>query len=151
MNRLIDNLNELIALDLDAVNAYESAITRIEAEDVRETLREYQEDHRRHVRDLSACVKQLGGTPRSKPDTKGFFLQAFTAITSMMGDRAALSAMRSNEEITNKTYDRALDERVWPTSILQIIERNREDERRHLAYVLQAIDAMAVASADARR
>jgi len=151
MSRLIDNLNDLIALDYDAVNAYESAIIRIVAEDVRETLREFQEDHRRHIRDLTVCVQQLGGTARSKPDAKGFFLQAFTAITSMMGDRAALAAMRSNEELTNKTYDRALDECVWPTSMLNIIERNREDERRHLAYVLQTIDAMAVARADAHR
>jgi uncharacterized protein (TIGR02284 family) len=151
MSRLIDNLNDLIALDFDAVNAYESAITRIDAEEVRDVLREYQEDHRRHIRDLSACVSQLGGTPRDKPDAKGFFIQAFTAITSMMGDRAALSAMRSNEELTNKAYDRALAECVWPTSMLQIIERNREDERRHLAYVLQTIDAMAVARADAHR
>ncbi len=141
MSKLIDKLNDLIALDYDAVNAYESAIKRINSQQIREPLRQFQADHERHIRDLSAVVSQMGGKPRQRPDSKGFFIQAFTAVTSMMGDRAALMAMRGNEQLTNRTYDKALVDSVWPQSVRELIERNRDDERRHLAFVEQALEA----------
>jgi rubrerythrin len=97
-------------------------------------LRAYQQDHERHVRDLSAAVRDYGGTPRESRDVKGFFIQAFTAVNAWMGDKAALKAMKGNEELTNRTYARALEE-SWPEKIRLIIERNREDERVHLAFV----------------
>lgn len=146
MTKLIDKLNDLIALDLDAVSAYESAIERIKAVLVRERLRAFQADHERHIRDLTSVVQSYGGKARNTRDAKGFFIQAFTAITSMMGDKSALTAMKSNEELTNRTYERALEE-VWPESIRTIIERNREDERVHLAFVEQTLAAERVTPA----
>src|ERR1041385_2462108 len=134
----IDKLNDLIALDLDAVNAYESAIKRIKAVDVARQLRQFQLDHERHVTDLTACVLKLGGKARTKPDVKGFFIQGFTAVTSMMGDEAALRAMRGNEQVTTRTYARAL-ESVWPDDVRALIERNLADERRHLAFIEEAL------------
>jgi uncharacterized protein (TIGR02284 family) len=141
INKIVDKLNQLIALDYDAVNAYETAIGRIASEQIREPLRRFQADHERHIRDLSAAVLQMDRKPRSRPDGRGFFIRAFTAITSLMGDRAALIAMRSNEQLTNHTYDKALEDPLWPPSLRKLIERNRDDERRHLSFVQEAIEA----------
>lgn len=136
--QMIDRLNELIALDHDAVGAYEAAIERIDVELLRSRLREFQEDHRRHIQDLSRVVKGLGGTPREKPDVKGFVLKGFTAITSMMGNEAALKAMQGNEKLTNRTYEKALQE-SWPEDVRGIIERNFRDEQRHLAFIEESL------------
>jgi uncharacterized protein (TIGR02284 family) len=138
MNRIIDKLNDLIALDIDAVNAYEAAIRRIDTTFLREPLRQFQSDHERHIRDLSEFVISFGGKPRERPDVKGFFLQAFTAVSSMMGDEAALHAMQGNERLTNRTYEAALEE-IWPESVRAVIEQNYRDEQRHLAFVQDAI------------
>jgi uncharacterized protein (TIGR02284 family) len=127
IDKLIEKLNDLIALDIDAVNAYDAAIKRIEATDVRDQLRTFQQDHERHIRDLSGCVVDLHGKPRQKADAKGFFLKSFTAITSMMGDKAALTAMKGNEQLTNRGYDKALEENNWPPSITH---RDRAQPRR---------------------
>lgn len=78
--------------------------------------------------------------PRKRPDVKGFILKSFTAVTSMMGDKAALKAMQGNEQLTNRTYEKALGE-VWPPQAQSIIERNREDERQHLAFIEQCLAA----------
>ena len=134
----IDRLNDLIALDLDAVDAHESAITRIDTPTVRERLREFQGDHRRHVRDLTEHVMRLGGTPRQRPDVKGFFIKGFTAITSMMGDEAALRAMKSNEELTNRKYKDAMAQ-PFSSDIKELIQQNFADELRHLAYVEECL------------
>lgn len=138
LNRMIERLNELIALDHDAVGAYEAAINRIDVESLRMSLRGFQQDHERHIQDLSRMVTQLGGTPRQKPDVKGFILKGFTAITSMMGNEAALQAMRGNETLTHRTYRAALDEE-WSDEARRIIERNFSDEQRHLAFIENAL------------
>jgi uncharacterized protein (TIGR02284 family) len=134
IDKLIEKLNDLIALDIDAVNAYDAAIKRIQAADVRDRLRSFQMDHERHIRDLSGCVVDLHGKPRQKADAKGFFLKSFTAITAMMGDKAALTAMKGNEQLTNRGYDKALEEN-WPPAVRTVIERNRADERVQLAFI----------------
>jgi uncharacterized protein (TIGR02284 family) len=136
--RMIERLNDLIALDHDAVGAYEASITRIDVEPLRMRLREFQNDHRRHIQDLSRVVLSLGGTPREKPDMKGFLLKGFTAITSMMGTEAALKAMQGNEKLTNRTYEQALLE-GWTDDVRTIIERNFRDEQRHLAFIEESL------------
>ena len=138
LNKMMDRLNNLIALDIDAVGAYEAAINRIDVESLRMSLREFQQDHERHIRDLTRVVVSLGGTPRTKPDVKGFILKGFTAVTSMMGNEAALQAMRGNELLTNRTYQAAL-EVEWGDEARAIIERNYSDEQRHLAFIENAL------------
>jgi uncharacterized protein (TIGR02284 family) len=138
LNRMLERLNDLIALDYDAVGAYTAAIDRIDVESLRMSLREFQRDHERHIQDLSRVVTTLGGTPRQKPDIKGFILKGFTAITAMMGIEAALQAMRGNEVLTNRTYQMALDEE-WSDEARRIIERNFSDEKRHLAFIENAL------------
>ncbi|WNG62438.1 ferritin-like domain-containing protein [Archangium gephyra] len=138
LNKMMDRLNDLIALDIDAVGAYEAAINRIDVESLRMSLREFQQDHVRHIQDLTRVVVTLGGTPRTKPDVKGFILKGFTAVTSMMGNEAALQAMRGNEMLTNRTYQAAL-EVEWSDEARAIIERNYSDEQRHLAFIENAL------------
>lgn len=43
--------------------------------------------------------------------------------------------MRNNEETTNQTYDEALTDNDFPQKIQLLISKNRDDERKHLAYI----------------
>ncbi len=142
MAKMVGRLNDLIALDIDAVNAYEEAIKRVHVPVIQEKLRLFQGDHQRHIKDLTAVVDRFGGKPRAKPDVKGFFLKGFTAVTSMMGDEAALRAMHGNEKLTNKTYKDALSF-DWPADVKEIIDRNYGDEQRHLAFVQESLRSRA--------
>lgn len=138
LNRMIERLNNLIAIDYDASRTYESAIQRIEARHLIERLRSFQVDHERHIQELGGVVKGLGGKPRAGPDLKGFVIQGFTAITSEIGDEAALKAMRGNEKLTTKTYSDALAE-DWPDQIRKPISNNYSDEQWHLAFIEEAL------------
>ena len=135
---LIKKLNDLIALDMDATNAYGVAISRMSVAFLQERLRQFQQDHERHVRELSQIVKLHGGEPRQAPDVKGYLLQGFTAISAATGDEAALRAMHSNEQLTTRTYQKAV-EQDWPMEVSALIESNAADERRHLAFVEGAL------------
>jgi uncharacterized protein (TIGR02284 family) len=135
-----DKLNDLIKLDVDAVHAYDQAIEACVIDEVRDRLTEFRGDHDRHIRDLSAQVRALGAEPEVRRDWKGFFIEGFTAIASQ-GDHSALLAMRGNEELTNRTYERALDMQDLTPEVRSLLERNFSDEQRHLSWIKNQLDA----------
>lgn len=135
----IKTLNNLIHLDRDAIRAYEQAIQACEVVEIREKLTEFMGDHQQHVRDLDAKVRALGGQPPTGRDIKGFLIEGFTALTSM-GDRSALMAMRGNEELTTRTYRSAIED-VRSEDLRALIEKNYEDEARHLAWIKATLDS----------
>jgi uncharacterized protein (TIGR02284 family) len=138
----IRTLNDLIHLDVDAIHAYQQALDACETQEIKDRLGEFKGDHERHVTDLSAMVRKLGGEPAEGRDIKGFFIEGFTAIMSR-GDRTALLSMRGNEELTTSRYGAARKMNVSSSEAMEVIERNYQDEVRHLSWIKDAIKARA--------
>jgi len=134
----IEELNELIRFDLDAIGAYTEAIDAIHDPRIQDPLTRYRGDHQRHVAELSAVVRRLGGRPAESPDVKGMVRKTMTKIAGMVGEETILKAMKSNEEAINKAYNHhaTLD---FPSDVLDLIKRNYGDEKRHLEWVEQAL------------
>jgi uncharacterized protein (TIGR02284 family) len=139
-DNLIKKLIGLAQLDIDAAGAYDKALEHISEAPIKAQLRKFKADHKRHVKDLSAYIKALGGKPPTNtPDIAGVFLKIFTALRSSTGTEGALKAMRGNEELTNKIYTEALEERGIPREIRSLIVANKKDEALHLKYILSAL------------
>ena len=137
--KVIDSINRLIQLDVDAVEAYRQALKNIDFNDVYDKLNQFCMDHERHIDDLSQAVRQSGGEPIARTlDVKGFLIEGFTAIRSATGTEGALKAMKTNEKIVNNQYRSALNIEA-PTAIKEIIERNYADEKRHLEYIASVL------------
>lgn len=128
-------LNSLIELDLDAIEAYEVAIDRIDDEGDKAQLDELKGDHERHVRELQPIVAELGEKPADKPDLKRVLTKGRVVLAAIVGDRPILLAMKTNEDHTNLAYDRAVSRDDLPEHVRELLLKNRSDERRHLAYV----------------
>lgn len=136
---IIQKLRSLAQLDVDAIASYEAAIDRIDVLSVRQELDGFRVDHGRHVQDLNALIVAAGGEPlEQKPDLKGALLKGFTAATSMAGVDAALLAMLANEELTNHAYAAAF-ELPFTAEQRAVLEKNYDDEKRHLAWVKRAL------------
>ena len=135
----ISSVQDLIHLDMDAIKAYEQASKTCEPENVASQLRSFQAGHQRHVRELSDEMRKLGEQPKVTTDIKGFFIEKFTAITSM-GTRSALMAMMGNEQLTTSRYKAAQDLQDLPETTKQIIRNNYADEQRHLQWIKSALD-----------
>lgn len=136
---MVEKLGDLLRLDVDAVNAYNEAIEKIESSELRSSLSEYRDDHQRHVRDLTVSIERLGHqAPEPSGDFKGKLIEGMTKLRSSMGDEQAMKAMHQNEEITNKAYSHAAAE-AWPTDILDVVEQGFADERRHLQWIEQRL------------
>lgn len=136
---VIELLNDLIQLDVDAAEAYAHAIKHMEYHDIRKRLADFQDDHRNHVRDLTAMVKQLNGNPQQPtPDLKGYLIEGLTAIRSLASNKGALESMRSNEKLTNQKYQEAaaLD---LPEEVMTLIKTNLSQEIRHLMYIEEVL------------
>ncbi len=136
--KMIEELNELIRFDHDAIGAYNAAINDIQEVAVRDPLLQFRGDHERHVVDLSAIVRRLGGKPVENPGLKGVVRKTMTKVAGLGGTELTLKAMRSNEEVLNKTYAHHLSF-DFPEDIKEVIRRNYTDEQRHLAWVESAL------------
>ncbi len=139
---MLKDLNSLIQLDIDAIYCYDEAIKHIDDRDIATTMEGYRSDHQQHVDALSSIVSSNGGTPpKRSPDMKGRLLQGMTALRSATGTEGALKAMEMNEKKTNEEYDKAQSWDV-PPDVHAVLEKNLDDERRHLAYVQSQLHAL---------
>ncbi|HEX4445400.1 MAG TPA: DUF2383 domain-containing protein, partial [Polyangiaceae bacterium] len=105
--KLTSDLNVLIELDLDAIEAYEAAIARLNDPGDKLQLGRFLEDHRRHVNDLTPLVLEAGGRPATTPDFKRVLTKGRVIVMAIAGDLGVLEAMKSNEETTTRIYDKA--------------------------------------------
>jgi len=138
--KVVDKLNDLIKLDVDAIHAYDQAISSCGMDELKRGLTEFRADHDRHVRELSDCVRALGGQPDVRRDWKGFLISGFTAIVSQ-GDHSSLVAMQTNEEVTNSYYRRSLELEGLSPDIRSLLEKNFADEQRHLSWIKNQLAA----------
>ncbi|EYF04178.1 PA2169 family four-helix-bundle protein [Chondromyces apiculatus] len=136
---LLGLLKDLIELDYDAIEAYEAAIERMDDMRDRAQLSTFLADHRRHVNDLSLFMHDLGGTPPDGGDIKRILTKGKVVLGGLLGDRAVLTAMKTNEDDTNTAYERALKRNDIPARIRAVFQRNLADERRHRDWIVQRI------------
>lgn len=136
----VKELNKLIHLDHDAVAAYGAAIERLDEPRYKTQLTQFKGDHERHIRDLTALVRELGGDPAEGGDFKKVLTQGKVVIGNITGDKGILQAMKSNEEETNHKYERALSVEGLPPRVRELLARNLEDERRHRAWLIEQLE-----------
>jgi rubrerythrin len=142
IGKVVDHLNKLIQLDYDASLTYKDALVHVDDAFVRADLEMFLRDHERHVMELTSIIRDLGGEPiEVHRDFKGALLESMTKLRSRSGTLGALRAMRMNEKLTNRVYDREAG--VYMPPIAQaIVMENLEDERRHLAAIQSHIDRL---------
>ena len=141
-SNLVDLFNDLVRLDYDAIAAYQAAVDRLDNPDYPRTLRSFRDDHERHTRDLKPFVRELGGDPPNEAGPKSLLTSGKVAIAGLVGDKAILRAMLSNEEDTNTAYERATRHDGLTASMKRVLEANLKDERRHRDWIESTLENM---------
>ena len=140
--QLLAELNDLLQLDHDAVQAYTVAIDNLRAEPFRRTVQSFRGDHERHITDLTQLIQTLGGTPSEQPHIPtGFFKLAVQKAAAAGSDRELLLAFKANEGQVRDKYRRAAGA-SYPPEVTVVVRRNASDEERHYAWVTQALEAL---------
>ena len=140
---LIAELNDLLQLDHDAVNAYSIAIDSLRDESWRQSLVRYRADHQRHITDLTTHIRSLGGTPIEMQHLPtGLFKAAVQAAAGTAGgDRAILLAFKSNEGQVRDKYARAANA-PHATETADLLRRNADDEQVHYSWVASTLESI---------
>lgn len=135
LKETLDTLISMAQLDIDDAHAYEQAISNLEDSILKEKFEVFKSDHERHIREISNLIKELGGKPPEySRDFKGYLISGYTAIRSMMGTKGALEAMQTNEKMTVKRYEDALEKNLTPNA-RELLAKNLQEERGHLRFI----------------
>ena len=133
-------LKDLIALEYDALSAYETAILKLESEKYKAQFIAFKADHQRHIQELSDFLRHRGEDFPQEGDYKEWLTKGKIFLANLIGDKAILSAMRSNEFDTNTAYERITSREDQLLGIENIIERGLEDEKRHKSWIEEELE-----------
>jgi hypothetical protein len=128
-------MNELIERDFDAIGAYGAAIMRISNASDRLRFAAFRAEHARHVNQLTLLVRDLGGAPKTHANLKHVVTMGRVLFGSLLGDEAIIRAMKNQAIETNRAYEDAASIAVLPVNVRMLFDRNRDDERKHLAWI----------------
>lgn len=133
----ISGLNDLLQLDHDAISAYDIAIEQLENREHALQIEGFKRDHERHIRELNDLILELGGTPANEPHATAPLKQAIQRVAAGGGDKALLTAWRTNELQAMTKYDSYAQKAVfWGPALKRLIDRNALDEERHYSWVV---------------
>jgi hypothetical protein len=141
---LVAELNDLIQLDHDAVQAYSLAIAQTGDRLLRARLTEFRGDHERHIRDLGALVVSYGGRPASLPHIPtGLLKLGLQAAGFAGGDAGMLLSLQANESQAQEKYARhAAASAGRSPSVAKVLERHAEDEAKHYAWASDMLERL---------
>ena len=144
---LVAELNDLLMLDHDAVQAYALAIRLLENPAYKAQLETFRADHERHIDEVSQLIRSRGGTPLELPHLpSGAFKLAVQAIGGVGGDRAVVLAFKANERQVRDKYRRSA-RAVRPADVTSVLARAADDEARHYAWALETLEELGVSPA----
>jgi uncharacterized protein (TIGR02284 family) len=148
--QLVAQLNDLLQLDRDAVQAYTMAIRELSNEAYRETLRSFRSDHERHIDELRGVIESLGGRVAKLPHASGVFKLGLQAMAGLGDDAQVLAAFRANEEQVRDKYQRMADMALPPEASAVVIAA-ASDEARHFQWADRTLRELGYTEGDFER
>jgi len=135
---MIAELNDLLRLDHDAVQAYTLAIRELGSESHQAKLRDFRRDHENHLAELTELIREHGGIAIPLPHEAGAFKLALQGFAAIGDDVAVLKAFRANERQVRDKYAR-FAAKEYPENVSFVLRRAAADEERHYEWVESAL------------
>jgi ketosteroid isomerase-like protein len=142
-SRLIAELNDLLQLDHDAVEAYTIAIDLVRSARFRDSLVEYRADHKRHIEEIAALVRARGALPTELPHATAPLKLAVQALGAAPGDVTLLLAFKAVEGQARDKYRRKAAQQ-WPEEVATVVKAAAADEERHYQWVESSLRELGV-------
>lgn len=143
--RLTAELNDLLALDHDALAAYDIAIDGLKNPEYAAQIRRFRQDHERHITELGPLIRAHGGIPIEMPHLPtGMFKLAVQQAGKLGGDKGLLLAFKANERQGRDDYRRAAERARdhGDARVTDVLERAARDESTHYHWVLETLEEL---------
>ncbi|AIL64439.1 hypothetical protein NOVO_00125 [Rickettsiales bacterium Ac37b] len=138
-----DALKEMLELEYDAIEAYKAAIERLKDKECKDTFKKFLGDHERHKDFLTKALEKVDGLKVPKGgDMKEILTKGKVLISSLLGDKSILSAMKTNEDDTNSAYERLNNYKNIPITLKSELANFFKDEQKHRAWIEEKVDKL---------
>jgi uncharacterized protein (TIGR02284 family) len=127
-------LKELLELDYDAVEAYNTAIDKVKHREFKKKMIEFRNDHQKNTKELTQLIRNLGDKPPKGPGAKQYLTKGKVYVATLIGDKLILNAMRDNEEDTNAAYERVYNHKSKITQAEEVLSRLLNKDSKHLEW-----------------
>jgi rubrerythrin len=104
----IDVCNSLLRGELSAIETYNQALEKFEAEVERSALQAIRSDHEASASSLREHIIDMGAEPSTDSGAWGTFAQAVEGTAKLLGESPALAALQQGEEHGIDEYEEAL-------------------------------------------
>lgn len=118
----IDVLNSLLRGELSATETYQLALKKLADDPGAEQLKQMHVDHRSTANLLRQHVHQHGGKPDQGSGVWGAWAKLVESTAKLLGNKAALKALKEGEEHGVKEYEEALQSDSLPADCKMLIE-----------------------------
>jgi uncharacterized protein (TIGR02284 family) len=131
-----DEMNKLLRSELSAVETYQQALEKERQKFGHET--EFQQlnailsEHQQAASQLSTQIQQLGGTPVQDSGAWGTWSKIVMGTAKLMGDKAALKALKEGEESGLKEYQEVLQDTDTPPEVKPVINSLLARQQAHI-------------------
>lgn len=142
----VSTLNSLLRGEMSAIETYRQAIEKLGTDPGAEELNALKRDHRDAADALWHHIEKHGGKPSEGSGAWGAFAKAVQGTAKLLGDTAALKALKEGEEHGLKDYLDALEDGELDQDCKELVRRQSELQHQHIA-VLDRLMATVSASA----
>ena len=134
-NEARSRLYDLIELDRDMIESYQRAVKKLSDFTLRSELHVFIDDYDRQVNELTPALQAMGVTPTRHASLRTILETGKIALAGLLGDRAILSTMKSNETRAVKEYERACEQLARRRPLIGTLTRGLGVARNHRRFI----------------
>ena len=138
----ISVLNSLLRGELAATETYQQALEKLNGDASAEVLKHMDVQHREADNELRVHIRQCGGEPDTSSGAWGTWAKLVEGTAKLLGNTAALKALKEGEEHGVKEYEEALSGSTVPTECKTLIQaRLLPQTRNHISALDRIMEA----------
>jgi len=122
----IDVLNNLLEINNDRIEGYNTALKETKEPDLKNMFSQFAETSQKCKRELTAEVRNLGGTPIEGTLTSGKLYRAWMDVKAALTNKdrkAILNSCEFGEDVAVKNYEEALKNNPTGSPLYKIINQ----------------------------
>lgn len=144
-----DDLNSCLRGELAAVETYRQALDKGRSEYANDPkfqqLEKMLRNHEQAATQLQSLIRQHGGEPDTDSGAWGTWANTVMGASKLLGDRAALKALKEGEESGVKQYRGLIDDTDTPADVRDAAMKLMKNDKEHCARLDTMMETLATA------
>jgi hypothetical protein len=141
----IDDLNKCLRSELSAIETYQQALEKNRSQYGQDTkfqqLSKMLDDHREAASQLRTLIEQKGGKPSGDSGAWGTWSKTIMGAAKLIGDKAALKALKEGEESGMKEYQSIAQDSAAPADVKTVTSPLLAKQQEHIRELDRLIEA----------